>query len=339
MRKQKTRKIATIILSLVMLMSLSMPVMAENTVSVYLNNERIQFDVEPKVVNGRTMVPMRAIFEKLGAEVTWDAATNTAHAYNYEKKQGVSITIGAPHMVDIFMNVIPLDVPSMVENGRTLVPLRAVSEAFKCDVQWDGATSTVNIYSENSQDTTPTRQNVMIFERYIDMNSVDGVTAEIIWRNNSGKSIKYINFYAVPYNAVDDPVSCEISGQSEQILKATGPFYAFDINNLGRYPYIYNDGDRQFVETDKATGQHYIILDVDWDAFEVWEDPVYKTRYLTADEYDDIFDIKCEWDPIWYNSSIKYIKITKVKVEYMDGTSEEINNPPIWRDIYKNAGM
>jgi len=120
----------------------------EKPISVYFNNELLTFDVSPKIIDGRTMVPMRVIFEKLGATVSWDGAANTAHAYNYDVMKGVSITIGAPHMVDIYSNVIQLDVPAIVQDGRTFVPLRAVSEAFDCEVQWNEDIQTVNIYSK-----------------------------------------------------------------------------------------------------------------------------------------------------------------------------------------------
>ncbi|MBQ7097047.1 MAG: right-handed parallel beta-helix repeat-containing protein [Clostridia bacterium] len=142
------KKIVTLILIVLSLLQIC-PICADEAVSVFLDNEQIQFDVEPIVVNDRTMVPMRAIFEKLGAEVTWDESTNTAIAYDYSKMYGVSITIGIPHMLDTFLTPIPLDVPAMLHNNRTLVPLRAISEAFECRVEWDDATSTVNIYSKS----------------------------------------------------------------------------------------------------------------------------------------------------------------------------------------------
>ena len=123
---------------------LLIPASASNEISVYLDNEKIQFDVAPLLVNGRTMVPMRAIFEKLGAIVFWDSDTRTAIA----NKGNVNVSI-AINDVTLYKNgeAIVLDVPAQLNGGRTLVPLRAVSEAFDCDVQWDSSTRTVNILS------------------------------------------------------------------------------------------------------------------------------------------------------------------------------------------------
>ena len=102
----------------------------------------LETDVAPKLVNNRTMLPMRAIFEKLGAEVSWNAATRTATGTKGEV--AVSATIGNSN---IFRNgeVIAFDTPSFIAGGRTLVPVRAIAESFDCYVTWDGETRTVNI--------------------------------------------------------------------------------------------------------------------------------------------------------------------------------------------------
>lgn len=151
MNTRKHSKLISIILSITLLLSISLSVSANQPISVYMNNEKINFDVEPMLVNGRTMVPMRAIFEKLGAEVSWDNATNTATAF--KDTTYVSITIGSLFM-NTFLEPIKLDAPAMIVDGRTLIPLRAVSEAFNCEVKWDGSTSTVNIYSDDYIDYT-----------------------------------------------------------------------------------------------------------------------------------------------------------------------------------------
>ena len=78
---------------------------------------------------------MRAIFEALEAEVTWDNDTNTAIAV----KDGTTISITIDSDV-MYKNgeAIQLDAPArLIDDGYTFVPLRAVSVALDCDVQWD----------------------------------------------------------------------------------------------------------------------------------------------------------------------------------------------------------
>ncbi len=62
-------------------------------------------------------------------------------------------------------------------------------------------------------------------------NSAGGVDVSIEFKNLSDKTIKYITFKVVPYNAVDDVVECEIRGISERLLKATGPIAANDVRS------------------------------------------------------------------------------------------------------------
>ncbi|HOA80330.1 MAG TPA: copper amine oxidase N-terminal domain-containing protein, partial [Defluviitaleaceae bacterium] len=65
------KRIVLLILSIIMLLSMAQVVLAEN-INVTLNGEPLYFDVNPQIINGRTMVPIRAIFEAMGANVKWD---------------------------------------------------------------------------------------------------------------------------------------------------------------------------------------------------------------------------------------------------------------------------
>lgn len=111
-------------------------------ITVTLNGKEIAFDQPPILYRNRTMVPMRAIFEALGATVSWDDAAQTASGVKGSNK--ISAVIGNSN---IFKNdeIISFDVPSFVVNGRTLVPVRAIAESFDCTVEWDGTTNTVKI--------------------------------------------------------------------------------------------------------------------------------------------------------------------------------------------------
>lgn len=116
---------------------------ANTGVTVTLNGKKIIFDQQPIIVDGRTLVPLRAIFEELGATVDWDGNTQTVTSTKGEVT--ISMTIGKAEM---YKNgkLITLDVVPQIVNGRTLVPVRAIAESFNIKVDWDGATSTVLLY-------------------------------------------------------------------------------------------------------------------------------------------------------------------------------------------------
>ena len=117
-------------------------------ITVFLNGEQLVFDVQPTLENGRTLVPMRAIFEALGAEVSWDNETFTAVAV----KDGTTIAMTIDDNI-LFKNgeVTELDVPARLVDGRTLVPVRAVSEGLGADVQWDNENWIVNITTKKEK--------------------------------------------------------------------------------------------------------------------------------------------------------------------------------------------
>lgn len=111
-------------------------------IKVIFNGKQMDFDQPPILLNGRTLVPLRAVFEAMGAKVDWDQETGTVTSTkNYRT---VSLSLGSTTMYEDGFPVF-LDVPAQVFNGRTLVPVRAISEAFGADVQWDGNSNSVII--------------------------------------------------------------------------------------------------------------------------------------------------------------------------------------------------
>ena len=117
---------------------------------VELNGNPVSFDVAPFQVAGRTMVPMRAIFEALGAEVEWNASSQTVTATR--GATNVRLTIGRTTARVNGRNV-SLDVPAMVRRGSTMVPLRFVSEALGANVEWIESSQTVYLSTDGSSYT------------------------------------------------------------------------------------------------------------------------------------------------------------------------------------------
>ena len=112
-------------------------------VSVKVNGQPLQSDVKPFVNgDGRTMLPIRAIAEALGAQVQWDEATQTATLTLGAKV--VKVQIGQNNILVDGVPV-PMDTAAAVKDGRTLLPVRAVGEALGANVGYDAATSTVQL--------------------------------------------------------------------------------------------------------------------------------------------------------------------------------------------------
>lgn len=121
-------------------------------ISVYIDNEPLIFeDTKPTIINGRTMVPVRAIFEKLGAQISWDKETKTVTAVKDDSLK-VELTVGYKILTQTKngqKKTIVLDAPATIIDGRTLIPLRAVSNAMDAGVVWHEKGSIAKIYSSD----------------------------------------------------------------------------------------------------------------------------------------------------------------------------------------------
>lgn len=109
---------------------------------IITNGESTALDVPAQIIDSRTMVPLRAIFEALGASVEWDDSTKTVTSERGDTK--VSLTIGEAEII-VNGEAKALDVPGQIVDSRTLVPVRAIAESFGCEVGWDDPTKTVTI--------------------------------------------------------------------------------------------------------------------------------------------------------------------------------------------------
>ena len=124
-------------------------------------------------------------------------------------------------------------------------------------------------------------------------NSAGGVDVFIDFYNRSNKTIKYVYYNVQAYNAVDDPVSCEITRDSTSMLKFTGPVASGAYsNNQAEYDEAINNWNNR-------------SSDDDW---------------LVPTELQNTF-----WECVWYNYSIKYCKILSVEIVFMDNSKMYIS--------------
>lgn len=121
----------------------------DDEISVFIDGYKVEFDVAPKLINDRTMVPMRKIFEILGYTVEWEESEQKITA-----KKDETVLVLQIDSCEITKNgeTLTTDVPPMISGDTTFVPLRTVSECAGCKVAWNEATSAVFI-STNSKES------------------------------------------------------------------------------------------------------------------------------------------------------------------------------------------
>ncbi|MBR5517755.1 MAG: hypothetical protein IKV86_01860 [Clostridia bacterium] len=174
------KKFLAVVLSVMMVLSVVTPVMAEGDISVFLDGEQLVFDVQPTEINDRVLVPVRVIFEALGAIVDWDDETQTVLA-----RKGETIIVLQIDNTLMMVNdtQVTLDVPATEIGGRTLVPVRAISEAFGVKVDWDDSTKSVILDSS---------------EEVVDANVYEVSSLDLsLWKNTSPLAIVEIEDGAI----------------------------------------------------------------------------------------------------------------------------------------------
>ena len=161
------KKIIPIILSLTVVMS-GCTTLAEEKIKVTLDGQAMDFDVAPIIQNDRVLVPMRAIFEELHCSVDYTDIDGKQIITAKNDSNTISLEIGSNEMT-VNDEKVSLDTAPVIIDDRTLVPLRAVSEALDCNVDWDGDTKTVAIapHKYNEYYTQKLMENLPKDENYV----------------------------------------------------------------------------------------------------------------------------------------------------------------------------
>lgn len=173
------------------------PKPVSDEIKVLLNDEAIDFTdengnkVTPKLINSRTMVPMRKIFEVFDATIEWDGATETVTATTEDKVLKLQINNEVAKVItngeteEMILDSVPV-----VVDGRTLVPVRFISETLGLKVGWDEATQTV-IIIDPSFVLDIVKEDAPTFYELITNDYVTPTTSETKFTVNS--DIKYTN--------------------------------------------------------------------------------------------------------------------------------------------------
>ena len=150
-------KINKLVASLLAVSLLAFPVVqvsADENISLTVNGKSVETQVPPTIIDGRTMVPVRDIFEACGAKVNWDANTKTITG---EKGNTTVVMQIDSNMLFINEKVTEMDATPVIIDGRTLAPARYVAESFGGIVDWNAEDKVVMIDVDDSdEDVTET---------------------------------------------------------------------------------------------------------------------------------------------------------------------------------------
>lgn len=165
----------------------------DEPITVTVNDVEVEFtDIAPFIENEHTLVPMRAIFEALGAVVNWDGETRTVVSYDPVSDVSIILQIDSATMF-VGETPVELETPARIVNDRTVVPVRAIAEGMNSVVDWNGETRTVivtkDVAKDSGEDGTqdPEAENAQIPNPWTEYATLDELNAAI----NELGAIKY----------------------------------------------------------------------------------------------------------------------------------------------------
>lgn len=139
------------------------PIANAQRISTVVDGRTVVYpDVEPVMMNGRVMVPLRGVFEHMGAYVEWDSVSQEVRVT--DDGSVVLLRIGSS-AATVNGNIVPIDAPATMLRGRTMVPLRFISETFGHDVFWNAPIRTVEITTVAAENTDPPPYGMMTIAR------------------------------------------------------------------------------------------------------------------------------------------------------------------------------
>lgn len=136
-------------------------VQASEKIQMYIDDTIVTSDVEPFAENGRTFVPVRSVFEKLGAEVSWTDSTKQVTIKTLDTR--IVLTLNS---TIAYVNSVPysLDVAPIIKESRTFIPLRFVTEKLGYSVKWIQEDNSVRIYTRIQPPETPSINGIDVVE-------------------------------------------------------------------------------------------------------------------------------------------------------------------------------
>lgn len=215
------KRILSFILMAIMCISITPVASADSNIRIVINNQELYTEVPPLIVDGRTLVPLRAIGEAMGCEVTWVNATQTANLMNdavIVSMQIGSKWIGKKKRVGTGEpSYSELDVPAQLINGSTYIPARAFAEALDAVVGWDSNTNTVMIVYDTE----------LKYAGNITVNKYAGTGERIKHDSNSLNTVSFVSPESIDV-AADGTIYVADSGRIRKIRNGVSETVEFE---------------------------------------------------------------------------------------------------------------
>lgn len=145
---------------------------AEVVPEVYVDGCKIMFtDQQPIIENDRILIPARGVMEATGAKVGWYPQTNKVQIQSHDSWRIAEFIIDSDtlrvgkikeDLISMDVESFKLDVPPKIVNDRTMIPLRAINDAFKYQTEWDDETKTAYVTTDRTAPTSASNAEIYL---------------------------------------------------------------------------------------------------------------------------------------------------------------------------------
>jgi hypothetical protein len=250
----KKKALSIFLITALMIFSINITAIGSDEIPVFYNGVRVIFDVNPIVSAGRTMVPMRVIFETFGASVEYNSQTKQITAI--KGSLVIILNLGNTYATVTRNGVLyeyTLDAAPLAIDGRTVVPLRFIGESLGATVNWNGTTKTVTIIEGSSNHGNTNNGNVLSATEIAKLMAPRSVilycldSSENIVGSGSGFFINSNGHIVTNYHVIDNV---------QKLMAITNDGNSYEVQNV-----IYTDKDRDLaVISINITGVSYVTL-------------------------------------------------------------------------------
>ena len=180
-------------------------------INVSLNGNIVSFpNQQPVVVEGRTLIPLRGVFDNMGYSIDWDGETKTVTLK--KNSDTLKIAIGQAS-IDVNGASTAIDVPAQIINGSTMLPLRAIATATGAEVLWDADSKTATILDDNMAKNMPDEVQVLLNSQE-EADAVAAYSAAIKELNDS--SVAFTDYFV----AASENENLDLNDLKEKAQKA-----------------------------------------------------------------------------------------------------------------------
>lgn len=197
--------------------------LADQPISVVVNGRPVVMDVPPIIRGGRTLVPLRAIFEALGASVKWNDDTRTITGKRAETT--ITLQIDKPSAT-VNTTRVTLDVPPTIIGGRTLVPTRFIAESLGARVSWNEQTRTVTVGPDTPTVRTSAAQVISI---------TDGDTIRVRLQSGQEERVRFIGVDTPESTTRIEPFGKEAAAFTKRHLEGKTVHLELDVSERDRF--------------------------------------------------------------------------------------------------------